>query len=105
MYFKLNPKSLMQYSLSEKMSFVKDMVAGGMLSRNEGRTEFDYSPADKDGMNDYNVLENYIPVDRLGDQKKLKGEEAREEQVKTIKKREAVAKRETLKKRLEEIKC
>lgn len=31
--------------------------------------------------------------------------EAREEQVKTIKKREAVAKRETLKKRLEEIKC
>lgn len=75
MYFKLNPKSLMQYSLSEKMSFVKDMVAGGMLSRNEGRTEFDYSPADKDGMNDYNVLENYIPVDRLGDQKKLKGED------------------------------
>lgn len=72
-YFKLNPKSLMQYTLTEKMGFVKEMVASGMLSRNEGRAEFDYSPVDKEGMNDYIVLENYVPVDRVGDQKKLKG--------------------------------
>ena len=61
----------MQYQLSEKMSFVKDMIGGGMLNRNEGGTEFDYSPVDNPAMNEYNVLENYIPVDRLGDQKKL----------------------------------
>lgn len=73
MYFKFNPKSLMQYSLQEQISFVKELVAGGMLNRNEGRTEFDYAPVDKEGMNDYNVLENYIPVDKLGDQKKIKG--------------------------------
>lgn len=71
MYFKFNQKSLMQYQLTEKMSFVKDMLGGGMLSRNEGRSEFDYSPVDNSAMNEYNVLENYIPVDRLGDQKKL----------------------------------
>lgn len=70
-YFKLNPKALMQYQLSEKMSFVKDMIGGGMLSRNEGRNEFDYSPIDNPAMNEYNVLENYIPVDKLGEQKKL----------------------------------
>lgn len=72
LYFKFNQKSLMQYNLTEKMSFVKDMIGGGMLNRNEGRNEFDYSPVDIPAMNEYNVLENYIPVDRLGDQKKLK---------------------------------
>ncbi len=71
MYFKFNQKSLMQYQLTEKMSFVKDMLSCGMLNRNEGRSEFDYSPVDNQAMNEYNVLENFIPVDRLGDQKKL----------------------------------
>lgn len=72
MYFKFNPKSLLQYNLSEKVSFVKEMVGGGMLNRNEGRTEFDYSPVNDEGMNEYNVLENYIPVGKVGEQKKLK---------------------------------
>lgn len=71
MYFKFNPKSLMQYNLTEQVSFVKEMVSGGMLNRNEGRAEFDYTPVDKLGMNDYIVLENYVPVEKVGDQKKL----------------------------------
>ena len=71
MYFKLNPKSLMQYSLQEQFAFVEGMVNSAMLSRNEGRTEFDYSPVDKAGMNEYQTLENYIPIDLLGNQKKL----------------------------------
>lgn len=70
-YFTFSPKSLMQYSLPEKTAFVKEMVAGGMLNRNEGRVEMGYTPVDKNGMNDYIVLENYVPVDRVGDQKKL----------------------------------
>lgn len=73
MYFKMKSRSLLQYDLPELTTHVKDMVAGGMLSRNEGRNEFDYSPIDKDGMDEYNVLENYIPVSKVGDQKKLKG--------------------------------
>lgn len=75
MYFKFNAKSLMQYSLTEKAGFVAQMVGCGMLNRNEGRNEFDYSPVDVPEMNGYFVLENYLPVNRLGDQKKLKGGE------------------------------
>ena len=73
-YFKFNPKSLMQYSLAEKSSYVLNMVNGGMLSRNEGRGEFDYSPSDAAGMNDYALLENYIKVGDISKQKKLEQE-------------------------------
>lgn len=72
-YFKFNFKSLMQYDLGELTTHVKEMVAGGMLNRNEGRNAFDYSPVD--GLNEYVVLENYIPVAEVGNQKKLKGGE------------------------------
>lgn len=75
MYFKFNPKSLMQYNLSEQVQFVKELVGGGMLNRNEGRSEFDYSPVDVEGMNDYTVLENYLQVADLSKQKKLIQEE------------------------------
>ena len=73
-YFKFNPKSLMQYSLAEKSAYVLNMVNGGMLSRNEGRGEFDYSPSDAAGMNDYALLENYIKVGDISKQKKLEQE-------------------------------
>ena len=72
MYFKFSPRSLMQYDLGEKTTYVKEMVSGGMLNRNEGRNEFDYSPVDNDGMSEYIVLENYIPVAKVGEQEKLK---------------------------------
>ncbi len=75
MYFKFNPKSLMQYNLTEQVQFAKELVGGGMLNRNEGRAEFDYSPVDNEGMNDYTVLENYLQVKDLSKQKKLKGGE------------------------------
>lgn len=71
MYFKFNPKSLMQYSLAEQTAFVKDLAGMGMLNKNEGRSEFDYSPVDVEGMNDYTVLENYLKVSDLDKQKKL----------------------------------
>ena len=72
-YFKFNFKSLMQYDLGELTTHVKEMVAGGMINRNEGRNAFDYSPVE--GLNEYVVLENYIPVADVGNQKKLKGGE------------------------------
>ena len=70
-YFRFNAKSLMQYNLGELTTHVKEMVAGGLINRNEGRNAFDYSPVD--GLNEYVVLENYIPVEDVGNQKKLKG--------------------------------
>lgn len=71
MYFKFNPKSLMQYDLTEMSNHVTAMTGGGLMNRNEGRGEFDYSPVDDAGMNEYIVLENYVPVAKVGDQKKL----------------------------------
>ena len=78
LYCKLNPKSLMQYNLTEKVGFVKEMVDGGLISRNEGRNEFDYSPVDEEGMNSFTVLENYLQVKDLPKQKKLVQEEGGE---------------------------
>jgi hypothetical protein len=63
----------MQYDLGELTNHVKEMVAGGMMNRNEGRNSFDLSPVD--GLNEFVVLENYIPVADVGNQKKLKGGE------------------------------
>lgn len=68
-YFKFNAKSLMQYDLTEMTTHVKEMVGGGMMNRNEGRNMFDLSPVD--GLNEFVVLENYIPVQDVGNQKKL----------------------------------
>ena len=68
-YFRFNAKSLMQYNLGELTTHVKEMVASGMINRNEGRNAFDYSPVD--GLNEYVVLENFIPVEDVGKQKKL----------------------------------
>ena len=76
-YFKFNAKSLMQFDLGELTTHVKEMVASGMLNRNEGRNAFDYSPVN--GLNEYVVLENYIPVEDVGNQKKLKGGEKKSE--------------------------
>jgi len=76
-YFRFNAKSLMQYNLAEMTTHVKEMVAGGMINRNEGRNAFDYSPVD--GLNEYVVLENYIPVADVGNQKKLKGGDGQSE--------------------------
>ena len=76
-YFRFNAKSLMQYDLGELTTHVKDMVAGGLINRNEGRNAFDYSPVD--GLNEYVVLENYIPVADVGNQAKLKGGEKNSE--------------------------
>lgn len=72
-YFKFNAKSLMQYDLSETTTHVKEMVAGGLMNRNEGRNMFDMSPVE--GLDEFVVLENYIPVSEVGNQKKLKGGE------------------------------
>jgi HK97 family phage portal protein len=68
-YFRFNAKSLMQFNLGELTTHVKEMVASGMINRNEGRNAFDYSPVD--GLNEYVVLENFIPVEDVGKQKKL----------------------------------
>ena len=66
-----NPRSLHSYSLTELVSAGKELVDRMAMRRNEWRDWLGLSP-DED-MNELLALENYVPADRLGDQKKLKG--------------------------------
>lgn len=70
-YFKFNIKKIMHHSLSDKIVMATELTTAGMLTRNEGRAMFDYSPINSTGMNDIVILENYIPIDKTGKQNKL----------------------------------
>lgn len=68
-YFRFNSRSLMQYDLAELTTHVKEMVNSGLINRNEGRNAFNYSNVE--GLDEFVVLENFIPVEDVGKQKKL----------------------------------
>lgn len=70
-YFKFNPRSLYNYKLPELIEAGKEMTSAMAMTRNEWRDWVGLSP--RDDMEEIIALENYIPVDRLGDQKKLTG--------------------------------
>lgn len=69
LYFRFNVRSLYNYSLDEIVNAGKEMVDRMAMRRNEWRDWIGLSP-DND-MNELLALENYIPADRLGDQRKL----------------------------------
>lgn len=74
----LNPKwhyvidffKLLKYDLDTLRSFVMDAFDRGAINGNEIRAVIGYDA--EDGLDEYKALENYIPADRAGDQKKLK---------------------------------
>ena len=71
LYFRFNPRSLYNYSITEMVSAGAQMVDRMAMRRNEWR-DWVGLPPDPD-MDELLALENYIPQDRLGDQKKLIG--------------------------------
>ena len=73
LYFRFNPRSLMQYEIKDLVDAGAQMVDHAAMRRNEWR-DWMGLPPDPD-MDEIIVLENYLPVDRLGDQKKLIGGE------------------------------
>lgn len=72
-FFRFNPWSLYNYSITEMVSAGAEMVDRMALRRNEWRSWVSMPP-DPD-MNDLLALENYVPADKLGDQNKLNGGE------------------------------
>ena len=66
-------RSLYNYSLDETINAGSAMVDRMAMTRNEWRDWIGLSPREE--MSELLALENYIPVDRLGDQKKLNGGE------------------------------
>lgn len=68
-YFRFSTRRLYSYSLQELSQISLQMRNAGLMTGNEGRNWMDLPP--KDGLDDLVMLENYLPADRLGDQKKL----------------------------------
>lgn len=69
-YWRFNPRSLISYDIDAVINGGKEMVDRMAMRRNEWRDWLGFPP-DAD-MEDLLALENYVPADRLGDQKKLK---------------------------------
>lgn len=68
-YWKFNIRSLYSYDLKELADVYKDLRATGVVTGNEVRDAIGMEP--RDDLDELQMLENYIPVDKLGDQKKL----------------------------------
>lgn len=73
LYVKLNSKSLMAYDMAELINVGSAMVDRMAMTRNEWRNLLDLAP--NDDMEELLALENYIPANMLGQQKKLTGGE------------------------------
>lgn len=73
MYIKFNTLSLLDWSLENIYTVFGGLYDKGIVDGNEVRDRIGMDP--RDGLSDLKVLENYIPIDRIGDQKKLVGNE------------------------------
>ena len=72
-YFKLNPRSLFSYNITELSAVAQQMTNSTAMRRNEWRDWLGMAPDPE--MEELIVLENFIPQEKIGDQNKLKGGE------------------------------
>lgn len=68
-YLRFNVRSLMDYDLKTLSEVFGEGRKQGVIDGNEWRDAIGLSP--REGLDELVMLENYIPTDRLGDQKKL----------------------------------
>ena len=70
-YIKFNILSLMDWDIEAIYRVWGGLADRGIVTGNEARDRLGMSPLE--GLDELKVLENYIPVDRIGDQSKLTG--------------------------------
>lgn len=68
-YLKFNERSLYDWDVVTMSQMLGGLYDRGVITGNEIRDSIGYDPMD--GLNELRLLENYLPLDRLGDQKKL----------------------------------
>lgn len=77
-YFKMNPRSLYSYNLTELVTAGGGMVKMNAMRRNELRNWVGLDPDEE--MEELIVLENFLPQSELGNQNKLKGGDTTDEE-------------------------